>query len=54
MAVWCSFWKKMSYGDDFGVDVFMAQLIFNGGAKGSVGIYFWGDTVGSYDCGNHV
>ena len=29
-------------------------LIFNGGAKGSVGIYFLGDNVGLYDCGNHV
>ena len=32
----------------------LAQLIFNGGGKGSVGIFFWGDTVGPYDCGNHV
>ena len=31
-----------------------ALLIFNGGAKGSVGIYFWGDNVGLYDCGNPV
>ncbi|PVX49743.1 hypothetical protein C7379_1191 [Hallella colorans] len=31
-----------------------AQLIFNGGAKGSVSFYFGGDTVGHYDCGNHV
>lgn len=37
----------MGYGDVFGADVFMALLILNVGAKGSAGICFWGDAVGS-------
>jgi hypothetical protein len=47
MEAWRSFWKKMGYGDVFGADVFMALLILNVGAKGSAGICFWGDAVGS-------
>ncbi|WP_156098675.1 hypothetical protein [Prevotella sp. S7-1-8] len=31
-----------------------ARQIFNGGAKGSAGIHFGGDTAGPRDCGDHA